>query len=117
MVEHLINALSALLNESSLLQHLCDKFATWHTVDCKDIVHIHTNGEASSIGDNKLVGVLFDNHITLNIHYAMAACIEDCFSYNITIKGRNVADTEAVIVVLQWVTGRLVDVVPHRIDH
>ena len=55
MVEHFINSLSTLLDETWLLQYLGDEFATWHTIDRKDIVHINTDRETSSIGDDELV--------------------------------------------------------------
>ena len=103
MVEHLIYALSTLLDETCLLQYLGDEFATRHTIDRKDIVHINTNRETSCIGDDELVGILLDHHIALDIHHTMATSIEDCFSYYFSIERRNVANTEAVVVVLKWI--------------
>ena len=100
MVEHLVNALSALLDETCLLQNFGDEFATWHTVDRKDIVHIHTDWKTSSIGDDELVGILLDYHIALDVHHTMTACIEDCFSDNITVECGNVANAESVIIML-----------------
>ena len=100
MVEHLIYALSTLLDETCLLQYLGDEFATWHAVDRKDIVHVNTDRETSSIGDDELVGILLDYHVALDEHHAMTAGIEDCLSYYFSIKRRNVTNAETVIVVL-----------------
>ena len=77
------------LYESCLLQDLSDEFATWHTVDRKDIVRIHTNRRTSGIGDDELVKILLDYHIALDVHHTMATRIEDCFSDNITIECSN----------------------------
>ena len=100
MVEHLINALSTLLYETCLLQNLSNEFTTRHAIDRKDIVNINTNRETSCIGDDELVGLLFDDYIALDKHHTMATGIEDCFSYYFSIERRNVANAESIIVVL-----------------
>ena len=69
--KHAVNALSALLYKTCLLEDFTDTSASWHTVNRQDVVCIYTHRETARIGGDEHVRVLLDDNIALYEHHSL----------------------------------------------